>query len=169
MSKTAPNSDNKTERFETTCFLRILRFTIVKPMILTIGGSIFEANIDRNTMQKQTCNAKPTRDPFFITEGSILVPFWLPKRRPNRSNIEEKTMRKTVAKKGQQDREKGGQNDDPGVPTLIGGCSRSIQDEGWNRPGSPGQPTGQPTVKDYQVKKSSQPTTTTPWARPGEF
>ena len=44
-------------------------------MILNIVGSIFEAKINENMMSKQTCNARSTPDLFFITSGSILVPF----------------------------------------------------------------------------------------------
>ena len=58
--KTATNWHQKVIYFETSCFLRIVRFTFLKPMIQKIVRSMFEAKINRNTVQKRTNNAKPT-------------------------------------------------------------------------------------------------------------
>ena len=51
--KTAPKRDQKVICFDIVCLLRILRFTIVKPMILKIVGSIFGAESDREKIKNE--------------------------------------------------------------------------------------------------------------------
>ncbi len=85
-------------------------------------------NCVKTNVQCEAC-LRPVFHHLGVDLGTILAP---KKEAKSLKNRRKKRCEKTVAKKGTQDRKKGGQNDDQGALTLIGGYSAGIQGDGLN-------------------------------------